>query len=156
MESTLQNTNEPVKTERSSKEIKQDLAAKEESFSQTIEQLGERIEEQLDWRGHVQKTPFWAVGVAAGLGFLAAGMMPHRTTPLERFQQSLSSSVRGALYGIAGPGLFRITLLGVAARTATHWLKNAPAVAAAADSDAARRTDATSDSAAEPPASRDR
>ena len=156
MESKLQNTNKLGKDERSSKEIKQDLAAKGENFSRTVEQLGERIEEQLDWRGQVKKKPFWAVAVATGLGFFAAGMVPRRTTPMERFQKSLSSSMRGALYGIAGPGLFKVTLLGIAARTATHWLKNAPAVAAAAGSDVERRSDPEFDSAAAPPANTDK
>lgn len=134
MERKLESTSESVKTERSSEEIKQDLAAIEENFSRTVEQLGERIEEKLDWRGQVKKAPFWAVGIATGLGFFAAGIVLPRATPMERFQKSLNSSVRGALYGLAGPGLLKVTLLGIAARTATHWLKNVPTDVAAAGS----------------------
>ncbi|MBD1400581.1 hypothetical protein [Pelovirga terrestris] len=135
MEYALENTSESVTTGRSSEEIKQDLAAKEENFSRTVEQLGERIEEKLDWRGQVKKTPFWAVGMATGLGFFAAGIVLPRATPMERFRKSLNSSVRGALYGLAGPGLLKVTLLGIAAQAATHWLNNVPADVAAADSD---------------------
>lgn len=130
MEKKIENTSKFVHDERSSKEIQQDLAARGEQFSRTIEQLGERIEEKLDWRGYMRKSPFWALGTATGLGFLAAGMVRRRSTPVERLLDSLNSSVRGSLSGTARPGLVRLTLLGIAAKTATHWLNKAPSLAA--------------------------
>jgi len=154
MESKIQNTSTFLHNERSSKEIEQDLAARGEQFSRTVEQLGERIEEKLDWRGYMKKSPFWAVGAAAGMGFLAAGMMRRRSTPMERLLATLDSSVRGGLSGSAGPGLIKITLLGLAARTAAHWLNNAPAVIAAVNGNE-HRTDPESDGLV-PPADRDR
>lgn len=128
MESKLQNTNEGEKKERTSKEIKQDLAAKGEQFSRTVEQLGERIEEKMDWRSQVKKTPFWAVTAATGLGFLAAGLVRRRTTPMDRLFNTLNSSVRGGSSGSRGHGLARMTLVGIAARTATHFLVSAPSI----------------------------
>ena len=55
--------------ERSTEEIRQDIAKGEENISQTVEQIGERIKEKLDWRGYVRDSPYWALGVAAGLGW---------------------------------------------------------------------------------------
>ncbi len=154
MENKLQDTTESVKNKRSSKEIKQDLAATGENFSRTVEQLGEHIEEKLDWRGYMRKSPFWAVGAAAGLGLLAAGMVRRRTTPMERLMATFNSSVRSGLAGIAGPGLIKITLLGIAARTAANWLNKAPEILAAGN-DAGHQTEPDLDSGEQPPADRD-
>ncbi len=43
--------------ERSAEEIRQDIAAKRESISETVDRLGERIQETLDWREYVVEYP---------------------------------------------------------------------------------------------------
>ena len=100
--------------ERSSEDIRQDIAKEEENISQTVEQIGELIEEKLDWREYVKDSPYLAIGAAAGLGYLASRIFITRTTPMERIMGSIAEEVRGSLGGVlvgaAGPGLIRVTL----------------------------------------------
>ncbi|MFO7577535.1 MAG: hypothetical protein R6W66_07390 [Pelovirga sp.] len=131
MEKQLQKTSGSVQNKGNSEDIRQDLTARAEEFSPTVVQPGAGTKERLDWRGAMRTSPFWVLGAATGLGFLATGMVRRRTTPRKRLLQLLNASIRSSLSGIAGPGLVKVTLLGIAARTATHWLKNAPLVAAA-------------------------
>jgi hypothetical protein len=128
------NTKEPD-VERSTEDIRRDIAKKGENLSRTIEQLGERIQEKLDWREYVKDYPYWAVGAAAGLGFLASGIFRTRATPRERIIKSLNGEVRDSLdslrAGVTGPGLIKVTLLSIAAKAAASWIKNANSTAMA-------------------------
>lgn len=121
--------------ERSTEDIRQDIAKEKENISQTFEQIGERIKEKMDWRGYVKDSPYWALGVAAGFGYLASRMFIKRTTPMERIMGSIAEEVRGSvggmLAGAAGSSLIKVTLLGIATKAAASWLKNATSTAAA-------------------------
>lgn len=64
--------------ERSAEDIRSDISKKEENIHQTVEQIGERIKEKLDWREYVKASPYWALGAAVGLGCLAS-RSPKRT-----------------------------------------------------------------------------
>ena len=124
----LSNTGEGG-VERSTEEIRQDIAKKEENISQAVEQISELIKEKLDWRGYVKDSPYWALGAAAGLGYLASQMFITRTTPMERIMGSIAEEVRDTLGGLraraAGPGLIKVTLLSIATKAAVSWMKNA-------------------------------
>jgi len=126
------NTRE-ARVERSTADIRQDIAKGEENISQTVEQIGEHIKEKLDWREYVKDSPYWSIGVAAGLGYLAAGMFRKRLTPMERIMGSIAEEVHDSLGGLraaaAGPGLIKVTLLGIATKAATSWIRNATATA---------------------------
>ena len=130
----LSNTRE-ADVERSTEDIRQDIAKGEENISQTVEQIDERIQEKLDWREYVKDSPYWALGAAAGLGYLASRMFITRTTPMERIMGSIAEEVRdslgGLLAGAAGPGLIKVTLLGIATKAAASWIKNATSTAVA-------------------------
>jgi ElaB/YqjD/DUF883 family membrane-anchored ribosome-binding protein len=121
--------------ERSTEDIRQDIAKEKENISQTVEQIGERIKEKMDWRGYVKESPYWALGAAAGLGYLASRMFLTRTTPMERIMRPIAKEVRGSiggmLAGAAGSSLIKVTLLGIATKAAARWLKNATSTAAA-------------------------
>ena len=121
--------------ERSSEDIRRDIANGDENISQTVGKIDERIQEKLDWRGYVKDSPYWALGAAAGLGYLASRMFITRTTPLERIMGSIAEEVRdslgGLLAGVAGPGLIKVTLLGFATKAAAGWIKNATSTAVA-------------------------
>jgi ElaB/YqjD/DUF883 family membrane-anchored ribosome-binding protein len=133
----LSNTRE-ADVERSTEDIRQDIAKGEENISQTVEQIGEHIKEKLDWRGYVKDAPYWALGAAAGLGYLASGMFLRRTTPMERIMGSIAEEVRDSLGGLrtgaAGPGLIKVTLLGIATKAAASWVKNATSTSVASGS----------------------
>jgi ElaB/YqjD/DUF883 family membrane-anchored ribosome-binding protein len=133
----LSNTRE-ADVERSTEDIRQDIAKGKENISQTVEQIGEHIKEKLDWRGYVKDAPYWALGAAAGLGYLASGMFLRRTTPMERIMGSIAEEVRDSLGGLrtgaAGPGLIKVTLLGIATKAAASWIKNATSTSVASGS----------------------
>lgn len=117
--------------ERSTEEIRHDIAQGKENISRTVEQIDERIKEQLDWREYVKDSPYWALGAAAGLGLLASGMFLPRSTPMERIMGSVAEEVHNLLggqhAGPAGPGVIKVTLLGVATQAAVSWIKKATA-----------------------------
>jgi ElaB/YqjD/DUF883 family membrane-anchored ribosome-binding protein len=125
------NTNESGKAddERSSEDIRQDIAKGEENISQTVGQIGELIEDKLDWREYVKDSPYLAIGAAAGLGYLASRMFLARATPMERIMGSIAKEVRGSLGGVisrtAGSGLILMTLQSIATKAAANWIKKA-------------------------------
>ena len=80
-------------TERSADEIRQDIAARRESITETVDRLSDRFQRTLDWRAYVSDYPLAALGVAAGLGFLAASMFRPRPSPGERIKDALAYSV---------------------------------------------------------------
>lgn len=121
--------------ERSSADIRQDIAQEKENITQTVEQIGARIKDELDWREYVKKSPYWAMGITAGLGYLASGMFRTRTTPMEQIIGSLAEEVHDSLGGLhartAGPGLIKMALFGIATQVAAGWIKNATSASAA-------------------------
>jgi ElaB/YqjD/DUF883 family membrane-anchored ribosome-binding protein len=76
--------------ERSAEAIRQDIAAKRDSISETVDKLGERIQESLDWREYISKYPMLALGLAAGAGFLIAGLFKRQPTPRERIMDAVA------------------------------------------------------------------
>jgi hypothetical protein len=115
--------------ERSSEDIRQDITKGEENISQTVGQIGELIEDKLDWREYVKNSPYLAIGAAAGLGYLASRVFIARATPMERIMGSIAKEVRGSLggviYGTAGTGLILMTLQSIATKAAANWIKKA-------------------------------
>jgi hypothetical protein len=76
--------------DRSSIAIRQDIAARRESISETVDKLGNRIHETLDWREYVGEYPTAALGLAAGAGFLAAGLFKRNPSPQERIMDAVA------------------------------------------------------------------
>ena len=114
---------------RSTEDIRQDIAKGKENIYQTVEQIGDRINEKLDWRGYVKESPYWSLGAAAGLGYLASRMFLTRTTPMERIMRPIAEEVRDSLGGLiagsAGSGLIKVTLMGIATKAVASLIKNA-------------------------------
>lgn len=75
---------------RSAEAIRQDIAAKRDTISETVDKLGDRIQETLDWREYIADYPVVAIGVAAGVGFLVSGIFKHRPTPQERIMDAVA------------------------------------------------------------------
>ena len=114
---------------RSTEDIRQDIAREEENLSRTAQQIGDRIKEKLDWSEYVKDSPYWALGIAVGVGFLASRVFQTRTTPMERIMGSLTEEVRDSLGGLhvgaAGPSLAQVALLGIGTKLAAGWIRNA-------------------------------
>ncbi len=122
-------------SERSSDQIRQDIAAKRGDISDTVDRLGERIHEKLDWRGYVMRYPYWSLGAAAGVGFLTSRMMRRKRSPIDRIGdvlvdtvEDIGGNVRNAIGGVitkvGGRSLVKGTLYGMATKLAIDWLKN--------------------------------
>jgi ElaB/YqjD/DUF883 family membrane-anchored ribosome-binding protein len=101
--------------ERSTEELRRDIAARRETITETVDKLSERVQRKLDWREYVVEHPVAALGIAAGLGFVVAGIFKRRETPGERILDAVSDVVedftdrfRGQLDGLplkrSGPG----------------------------------------------------
>jgi hypothetical protein len=122
-------TTKKARVERSSPEIRQEIATAKENISLPVEEIGKRVHETLDWRGYLKGSPYWALGAAAGLGYLGSRLFVKRTTPMERIMRPIAAGFReslgGLLAGAAGPGLVKVTLMGIATKAAVTWIKNA-------------------------------
>ena len=80
-------------SERTCDEIRQDIAARRESITETVDKLSERVNRTLDWRVYVTEHPLVATGLAAGVGVLVAGIFKPRPTPGERILAAFSETV---------------------------------------------------------------
>lgn len=80
--------------ERSADEIRQDIAARRESITETVDRLSDRFQRTLNWRAYVSDYPLVALGVAAGAGFLISGIFKRRLTPTERIREALADSFK--------------------------------------------------------------
>jgi hypothetical protein len=88
----------PVRTttgiERSAEEIQQTIVAKEQDMMETVSELGERIQEKLDWREYVRDYPYATLGVLAGAGFLASLILiPRPATSVQKVMETVGEEV---------------------------------------------------------------
>src|SRR5436853_676672 len=77
-------------TDRDIKAIRDDIAAKRESISDTVDKLGDRIQATFNWREYVSEYPIITLGLAAGAGFLIAGIFKRKPDPRERIFEAFS------------------------------------------------------------------
>lgn len=122
--------------ERSAEEIRRDIASRRESISETVDQLSNRFERTFDWRTYVSEHPLAALGVAAGIGFLAAGLFRHRDSSAQRISDTLADAVEDLtgrfrhqldFIGLSRPGLrtsIKAAAVGAAARAAAGYFRN--------------------------------
>ena len=124
--------------ERSAEEIRQDIAARRESITDTVDRLSDRFQQTLDWRAYVSDYPLAALGVAAGLGFLAARIIKPRPSAGRRIKDALAHSIEDLagrfhhqLENVAphrsGSGLggtVKAALTGLVTKAATEYLQN--------------------------------
>ena len=119
--------------ERSAQDIRDDIADGKEHISRTVDEISDRIKETMDWREYVKDSPFWAIGAAAGLGYLASRVFIPRTTNMERIVKTLAEGAHDSLDGlngrVSGPGLINVTLLTMAVKAAGDWIRNANSAA---------------------------
>jgi ElaB/YqjD/DUF883 family membrane-anchored ribosome-binding protein len=126
--------------ERSSQDIRDDIANEKENISRTVDEISERIKEKTDWREHVKGSPYLAIGAAAGLGYLAARVFITHTSPTERIVKTIAEGVHDSLDSlhtqVSGPGLITMTLLTIAAKAGADWIRRASFPAETAGGDA--------------------
>jgi len=125
----------PGGTERSSTDIMNDIAARRESITQTVDQLGEKIHEVFDWRGYVRRYPYASLGLAVGTGFVVSRIFKKKSSPLDRLVDAVSDraeklgedlikSASKMIMKTAAPGLFKGTIYGIAGKALMQYLQN--------------------------------
>jgi ElaB/YqjD/DUF883 family membrane-anchored ribosome-binding protein len=124
--------------ERSAEEIRQDIAARRESITDTVDRLSDRFQQTLDWKAYVSDHPMAALGIAAGLGFLAAGIFKPRPSASNRIKDALADGIEDLasrfhhqLKNVApyrsGSGLggtVKAAVAGLITKAATDYLQN--------------------------------
>ena len=131
---TLQRVQDET-SDRSAVAIRQDIAAKRESISETVDKLGERIHETFDWHEYVAEYPAVALGLAAGAGFLAAGIFKRRPSPQDRIldamadlTEDMTDRVGGVMAGVIQKKMFsgrtvKAAATAIIAKAAVDFLK---------------------------------
>lgn len=131
--------------DRSAFAIRQDIAAKRESISETMDKLGDRLHETFDWREYIAAYPVAALGLAAGAGFLIAGVFKRKPTPQERIHEAvaeltedLADRVGGVMAGVIQKKMFsggavKAAATTLLARLAVDFLRSRPGSATAGD-----------------------
>jgi len=79
--------------ERSAEEIRQDIAAKRESITETVDRLSDRVQQTFDWHTYVTDYPLVALGAAAGLGYLLSRIFTPKPSPRDRIMEAIADSV---------------------------------------------------------------
>jgi ElaB/YqjD/DUF883 family membrane-anchored ribosome-binding protein len=122
--------------ERSAEDIRRDIASTRDSITETVDQLSNRFGQKLDWRTYVSDHPLAALGVAAGIGFLASGLFKRRGSSKHRVTDVLADAVEDLTdrfryqldgLGLKRPGLkgtIKTAAAGAIARAATAYLRN--------------------------------
>ncbi len=107
----------------------QAIADEAEKISRTVEQFGVSIQKKPGLREYVKESPYWTLGVAAGIGYLASRLFRARSAPPEQIMDTGAREVLDSHGGLhtksAGLGLIKATLLGVAAKAAVDLILNA-------------------------------
>ena len=115
--------------------IRQDIAAKRESISETVDKLGKRLHRTIDWREYVVEYPAIALGLAAAAGLLISGIFRRKPAPGERIfdavaelTEDVADDLRAAVGGqvrrrfVLPPGATAV-LAGAAAKTALTLIR---------------------------------
>src|SRR5262245_20742734 len=79
--------------DRSAEEIRNDIAARRESITRTVEQINDKVQRTLDWRTYAGEYPFVTLGVADATCILVAQLFRPKPTPGERILDAIAESV---------------------------------------------------------------
>jgi ElaB/YqjD/DUF883 family membrane-anchored ribosome-binding protein len=85
------------KDTRTAEQIREDIEARRRRISSMVTEIDSRVQQALDWRGHVSRHPFAAAGISATLG-AATGVLlrQRRRSPLERATDTVVEAVQDA------------------------------------------------------------
>src|SRR5262249_32285833 len=81
---------------RSTEVLRQDIAAKRAAITDTVDRLGDKVEQTFDWRTYISEYPLVALGLAAGLGAVASAVFKPRPSPGQRVLEALADGVEDA------------------------------------------------------------
>lgn len=88
--------------ERSAYEIRQNIAAERETITDTVDKLGDRLQQTFDWREYVAEYPAVALGLAAGTGLLVSAIFARNPTPQERIMDAVAEMTEDLTDRVSG------------------------------------------------------
>lgn len=123
--------------ERSSDEIRQQIAATRDSITETVDELSSRVQRTFDWKTYVADYPLAATGIAAGVGLLVGFMViKSRPSPGARIHDALADLIEDATerfqsqfddLGVRRPGLgrtFKATAIATLVQAGGEFARN--------------------------------
>jgi len=106
---------------RTAEQLRQSIAAEKELISETVERMGEKLRNTVDWRMYVREHPFLSLGAAASLGFLISGLFKRRVTPAEHIAEAINRVMHKS--EDQSQNAIKLALVGILTKAATDWLK---------------------------------
>jgi hypothetical protein len=79
--------------DRSIDDIRQDIERTRQNISGTVDSLGAKLHDQLDWREYIRRKPFVALGIGLGAGLVISRVI----VPKPRPSFTLSDFIAGTL-----------------------------------------------------------
>ncbi len=110
--------------EKSIEEIRQDIERTRQNISGTVDTLGAKLHEQLDWREYVRRKPFVAIGVGVGAGLIISRMIIPKPKPRSSFSDLIANTLAKTVSQVIRPkeslvgGAFKMVAGMVAAQVA--------------------------------------
>jgi len=93
---------------RTALEIRQHINAERETIADTVERLGDRLQQNFDWREYVARYPVVTLGLAAGTGLILSAIFKRKLTPQERILEAvaeLSEDLTERISSVVGDAL---------------------------------------------------
>jgi hypothetical protein len=126
------------RTDLTEEEIRQDIAARRESITDAVDRLSDRFQQTFDWRAYVSNYPLAALGVVAGMGFLAARIIKPRPSAGKRIKDAMAYGIEdlasrfhnqletGAPHrpGLGISRTVKAALMGLITQAATDYMHN--------------------------------
>jgi hypothetical protein len=122
---TVVKSSSDTQSPRSAEMIKREIAAEKELISETVDLLGDKLHEKMNWRSYVTRHPALSLMAAAGMGFLISRVVARRASPAEEFAQALSDRFS---IGPTRDSPVTFGLLAVLTQAVAQWITN-PTVA---------------------------
>jgi len=92
-----------TRVDRSIDEIRKDIARTRQNISGTVDTLGAKLQEQLDWREYIRRKPFVAVGVGVGAGLVISRMLIPKPKPPAKLSDFIASTLAKTVRQVARP-----------------------------------------------------
>ncbi|MBS1812153.1 MAG: DUF3618 domain-containing protein [Acidobacteria bacterium] len=88
--------------DQTTEELRQNIAARRESITETVDKISDRVHRTLDWREYISDYPIASLGIAFGLGVVVSGIFKPRPTPSERILEALSETIEDVTDRVRG------------------------------------------------------
>ena len=89
--------------DKSIEEIRQDIERTRQNISGTVDTLGAKLHEQLDWREYIRRKPFVAIGVGVGAGLVISRMLVPKPKPPATLSDFIANTLAKTIRQVTRP-----------------------------------------------------